>query len=89
MIDGEMLRQRDIEAGFNAGFADVCRQIGRGGDFVHRHFARLVIRTGKGLVHPDRENRQIIQEKCVEMIGVEHHDQVRTRGGELFLLSRE
>ena len=64
-------------------------EIDRRGDFVDRHFARLVVRAGKAVVHADRENRQIVEEEGIEVIGVEHHDDVGPRGGELFLLRRE
>ena len=84
-----MLRQRGVEAGFDAGPADMRRQIDRRGNFVHRHFPRLVVRAGKRLVHADGENRQIIEEERIEMVGVEHHDHVGPHGGKMFLLRRE
>ena len=65
------------------------RQIDRRRDFVNRHFPRLVVWSVKGLIHANGENRQIVEEEGIEMIGVEHHDDVRTSGGELLLLCRE
>ena len=43
----------------------------------------------KLLVYADRENRQIVEEEGVEVVGIEHHDDVGPRRGELFLLRRE
>ena len=86
MIDREVLRQRRVKAGINAGLADMGGEIGRRGDFVDRHFPRLVVRAGKRLVDADRENRQVVEKERVEMIGVEHDDDVGTDGGQVLLL---
>src|ERR1700733_12611963 len=84
-----MLKERRIEAGFDTAEADVRGQIDSGGDFVDRHLPRLVVRAGKLLVHPHGKARQIIEEERIEVIGIEHHDDVRADGGELLLLRRE
>ena len=84
-----MLRQRGVEAGFDAGLADMRREIHGRRDFVDRHFPRLVVRAGKALVHADGEDRQIVEEERIEMVGVEHHDDVGPHRGEMLLLRRE
>src|ERR1700689_4922372 len=84
-----MLKECRIEAGFDTGAADMRGQIDCGRDLVNRHFPRLVLRAGKLLVHPHGKDRQIIEEERIEVIGIEHHDDVRTHGGKLLLLGRE
>jgi CheY-like chemotaxis protein len=56
---------------------------------VIRHVARLVVRRLEGLVHAQREDRQAVEEEGVEMVGVEHHDDVGPRRGKLLLLHGE
>ena len=84
-----MLGQRRVEARLDARLADMGGQADRRGDLVHRHVPRLVVRAAESLIHADRENRQIVEKERVEMIGVEHHDDVGAGGGKLLFLRRE
>ena len=89
MIDRKLLRQCGVEAGLDCDLADMRGEVDRRGDFVDRHFPRFVIGAGEFAVHADGENRQIVQEERVEMVGIEHHDDVGTHRGEMLLLRRE
>ncbi len=89
MIDRKLLRQGGVEAALDRGLADVRGEVDRRGNGVDRHFARFVIGPGEFAVHADRENRQIVQEERVEMVGIEHHDDVGAHRGEMLLLRRE
>ncbi len=76
MIDRELLRQRDVEARLDRGAPQVRGHVRTRPDRVDRHCARLVIGALERLRHPDREYRKIVQKERVEVIGVEHHDEV-------------
>jgi len=89
MVNRELLREGDIEPGRNNGLPDVPREIGSRWDGVDRDLARLVVRTCESLVYTDREDRQVVEKERVEVIGVEHHDDVGARGGKLCGLRRK
>src|SRR6476659_5457172 len=89
MIDRVVLRHADVESGRDNGRPDVCGDVRHGWHNVIRDISRLVIRCLKAFINANREDRQVVKKERVEMIGVEHYDQIRSRGGELRLLSAE
>jgi hypothetical protein len=76
MVDGELLRQGEVEAGLDRKAPQMGGDVGARLDGVDRHRARLVVRSLERLRHPDREDRQIVQEEGVEMIRVVHDDEI-------------
>jgi hypothetical protein len=76
MVDGEVLRDGEVEARFDAGAAQVRRHVRPRLDGVDRHRARLVIGALEGIGHAHGEDRQIVEEEGVEVVGVVHHDEV-------------
>ena len=89
MIDGKILRHADVEAGRDRRGADMRGQRGVRRHDVIRHVARLVVRRLEAAVDADGEDRQVVEKERVEMIGVEHHDQVGPRRRQLVLLRGE
>src|SRR5580693_5342464 len=84
-----MLRHGDVVAGGDGRSPDMRGQRRKRRHDVIRHVTRLVVRRLEILVDADSEDRQGVEEEGVEMIGIEHHDQVWPRRGELFFLRPE
>src|SRR5258705_10733930 len=89
MIDRVVLRHADVESGRNDSRPNVCGDIRHGWHNVIRDISRLVIWCLKALINADREDRQVVKKERVEMICVEHYDQIRSCGGELRFLGAE
>ena len=89
VIDGKVLRHADVEAGRNRRGTHMRRQRGVRWHDVIRHVARLVVRRLEAAVDADGKDRQIVEEERVEVISVEHQDQVGPRRRQLVLLRRE
>ena len=64
-------------------------KIGRRRNRIDRHLAQFIVRARESVVHADGEDRQVVEEKRVEVIGIEHHDDIRPRRGKFILLRRE
>ena len=89
MIDRIILGHAHVVAGANRGGTDMRGEAGVRLHGIVGHVARLVVRRLEAVVDTDGEDRQVVEKERVEMISVEHHDQVRPRGGKLLLLRTE
>jgi hypothetical protein len=89
VIDGEILRHADVVAATDRGGADVRGKTRQRFHDVIRHVARLIVGRLEAFVDANGEDRQIVEEEGIEMIGVEHHDHVGPHRGKRFLLRAE
>ena len=75
VIDGELLRERQVKAVLDARAVDMGGKALMHGDLILRH-GRLVVRPGGLLRHAHGEEGEIVEEKRVEMVVGENEDHI-------------
>ena len=76
MVDRELLREREVEAGGDAALADVRGEALGDRDVVTRKRGRAVVRTGRAIGDADREEWQVVEEERVHVVGREDDERV-------------
>jgi hypothetical protein len=82
MIDGKVLRERQVEAGLDAALTQVRGEPDVDRDLVMRHRG-LVIGARDPRPDAHRENREVVEEEGIEVIAVEDDQDVGLHRHEL------
>src|SRR5439155_882512 len=76
VVDRELLREREVEAGGDAAIADVRGEALGDRDVVTRKRGRAVVRTGRAIGDADREEWQVVEEERVHVVRREDDERV-------------